>query len=306
MLHDTYITAFEAYLISERRLTYNTVIAYKKDIAQFSTYLASVHKDFNTVQTIDFHAFLQAIYDQRCKSRTIARKVASLKTFFSFLAEKYSIANVAASLATPKCEVTLPRYLSEAEMQNLIATAKAETGSYAQRNCLMLLFLYSTGMRISELLGLRMHDVRLDSRTVLVNGKGNKQRIVPIPEDLLPALTTYMVTLTKAYEEATIIFRSTRTSDYLFPSTYTASKKPLSRQAFWQILRKLCARAGIDRDISPHQLRHSLATHLLQRGADLRSLQLLLGHETLSTMHVYTHLDTTNLRDIYNKKHLRS
>ncbi len=306
MLETQYVTAFEAYLISERRLTYNTIIAYKKDIAQFTAYLTSVHKELTTVQTADLLGFLQVIYDQRCKSRTIARKVASLKTFFSFLAEKYGITNVAALLATPKCEATLPRYLSEAEMQNLIATAKAETGPYAQRNCLMLLFLYSTGMRISELLGLRINDVRLDSRTVLVNGKGNKQRIVPIPEELIETLRVYMIALTKAYEEATIIFRSTRTSDFLFPSTYTASKKSLSRQSFWQILRKLCARAGIDRDISPHQLRHSLATHLLQRGADLRSLQLLLGHETLSTMHVYTHLDTTNLRTIYNKKHLRS
>lgn len=302
----SYITAFEAYLISERRLTFNTIIAYKKDIAQFIAYLTSVHKVLNTAQAADLLGFLQAIYDQRCKSRTIARKVASLKIFFSFLAEKYNLTNIAASLATPKCEATLPRYLSEAEMQNLIATAKAETGPYAQRNSLMLLFLYSTGMRISELLGLRINDVRLDSRTVLVNGKGNKQRIVPIPEELIPALKEYMIALTKAYEEATIIFRSTRVSDYLFPSTYTASKKSLSRQSFWQILRKLCARAGIDRDISPHQLRHSLATHLLQRGADLRSLQLLLGHETLSTMHVYTHLDTTNLRAVYNKKHLRS
>jgi integrase/recombinase XerD len=141
---------------------------------------------------------------------------------------------------------------------------------------------------------------------VLVNGKGNKQRIVPIPEELIPILTDYVTALARAYEEATIIMRSTRMPDYLFPSHYGASKKPLSRQAFWQILRKLCARAGINRDVSPHQLRHSLATHLLQRGADLRSLQLLLGHETLSTIHVYTHLDTSNLRDIYNKKHLRS
>jgi integrase/recombinase XerD len=306
MPESQYIIAFEAHLITERRLTYNTIIAYKKDIEQFVQYLKTTSKTVQNTTIADLHGFLQAIYDQRCKARTIARKVASLKTFFSFLAEKYGFTNVAGTLATPKCEATLPRYLSEAEIQKLIEVASAEKGPYALRNRLILLFLYSTGMRISELLGLRTVDVRLDSRTVLVNGKGNKQRIVPIPEELIPILTDYVTALARAYEEATIIMRSTRTPDYLFPSHYGASKKPLSRQAFWQILRKLCARAGINRDVSPHQLRHSLATHLLQRGADLRSLQLLLGHETLSTIHVYTHLDTSNLRDIYNKKHLRS
>ncbi len=302
----TYSTAFEAYLITERRLTLNTVVAYKKDIAQFMQYLVSINCMLDVVTVADLHGFLQQLHDQRCKSRTIARKVASLKTFYGFLAEKYNITNCAASLATPKCESTLPRYLSEAEVQQVIAAATTETGPYAVRNRLMILFLYSTGMRISELLGLRTVDIRFDNRTVLVNGKGNKQRIVPLPEDLIPSLKAYVIALSQAYEEATIIFRSTRNPDYLFPSHYGASKKPLSRQAFWQILRKLCALAGIERDISPHQLRHSLATHLLQRGADLRSLQLLLGHETLSTMHVYTHLDTTNLRSIYNKKHVRS
>ena len=302
----SYLIVFEAHLIAERRLTFNTVIAYKKDIEQFEEYLTSVNKTVALCVMADLHGFLQQIYDKQRKSRTIARKVASLKIFFAFLCEHHGINNIAAALATPKCESTLPRYLSEQELQQLVAVAAAESGPYAQRNHVMLLFLYSTGMRISELLGLRCSDIRFENRTVLVNGKGNKQRIVPIPEDLMPLLQDYLTLLAKAYEDAAIIMRSTRNPDYLFPNHYTTGKKPLSRQTFWQILRKMCAKAGINRDISPHQLRHSLATHLLQRGADLRSLQLLLGHETLSTMHVYTHLDTSNLRAVYNKKHLRS
>ena len=248
MSNTVYFTAFEAYLITERRLTLNTVVAYKKDIAQFMQYLASISRTLDVVTTADLHGFLQHLHDQRCKSRTIARKVASLKTLYGFLAEKYTITNFAASLATPKCESTLPRYLSEAEVQQIIAVATTEKGPYALRNHLMLLFLYSTGMRISELLGLRTVDIRFDTRTVLVNGKGNKQRIVPLPENLIPSLKDYVIALSQAYEEATIIFRSTRTPDYLFPSHYRASKKPLSRQAFWQILRKLCTLAGINRE----------------------------------------------------------
>ncbi len=306
MSNTQYLTAFEAYLITERRLTLNTVVAYKKDMQQFVEYITEINLAVDCVKIADLHGFLQRLYDQRCKSRTIARKVASLKTFFSFLAMRYAVANVAALLATPQCESTLPRYLSEAEIHHIIAAAGSQTGPYALRNRLMILFLYSTGMRISELLGLRTMDIRFENRTVLINGKGNKQRIVPIPDELVVNLREYVKVLSRAYDEAVIILRSTRTPDYLFPSHYGASKKPLSRQAFWQILRKICVHAGIERDISPHQLRHSLATHLLQRGADLRSLQLLLGHETLSTMHVYTHLDTTNLRALYNKKHVRS
>lgn len=306
MLNTQYLTAFEAHLITERRLTLNTVVAYKKDMDQFVQYLTETNLTVDRVQLSDLHGFLQGLYDQRCKSRTIARKVASLKTFFGFLAIRYGITNVAALLATPQCESTLPRYLSEAEVHQVITAAGTEKGPYALRNRLMILFLYSTGMRISELLSLRTVDIRFENRTVLVNGKGNKQRLIPIPEELITNLKEYVAALSQAYDAAAIIMRSTRTPDYLFPSHYGASKKPLSRQAFWQILRKICLRADIDRDISPHQLRHSLATHLLQRGADLRSLQLLLGHETLSTMHVYTHLDTTNLRTIYNKKHVRS
>lgn len=301
-----HIVAFEAYLITERRLTLNTVVAYKKDIAQFMEHIEGLSKTVETVVLADLHSFLQHLQGQRCKARTVARKIATLKTFYIFLHAQYKITNIAALLATPKCESTLPRYLSEQEIQQIIAASQREKGPYAQRNSLMLLFLYGTGMRISELLELRTTDIRFDTRTVLVNGKGNKQRIIPLPEDLVPRLQEYAVALSQAYDEGVIIVRTTRTPEYLFPSNYGSSKKPLSRQAFWQLLRKLCKQAGIERDISPHQLRHSLATHLLQRGADLRSLQLLLGHETLSTMHVYTHLDTANLRSIYNKKHVRS
>lgn len=306
MTNSSHIVAFEAYLITERRFTLNTVMAYKKDLAQFIEHIEGLSKTVEQVLLADLHSFLQHLHGQRCKARTIARKIATLKTFYVFLHEKHKINNIAASLATPKCESTLPRYLSEQEIQQMLAVAQQDKGPYAQRNYLMLLFLYGTGMRISELLELRVTDIRFDTRTVLVNGKGNKQRIIPLPEDLVPRLQEYATTLSQAYDEAAIIVRTTRTPEYLFPSNYGSSKKPLSRQAFWQMLRKLCKLAGIERDVSPHQLRHSLATHLLQRGADLRSLQLLLGHETLSTMHVYTHLDTANLRSIYNKKHVRS
>lgn len=303
-----YSTQFEAYLITERRVALNTVSAYKKDIEQFMHYLDEQQKRLRDCVVEDLRNFLQTIYDARCKSRTIARKIASLKTFFNFVSEKHGMPNLAFLLATPKSESTLPRYLSEEEIHTLLKIAQEDTSHYAARNYVMIVLLYSTGVRISELLNLRTNDIRFDNRTLLIHGKGNKQRIIPLADETIPLLHDYLITLNTEHEHAGagIIFKSTRTSDFLFPSFYGNSKKPLSRQAFWQTLRKLCKIAGINRDISPHQLRHSLATHLLKRGANLRSLQLLLGHETLNTMHVYTHLDTSTLRGVYNKKHLRS
>lgn len=306
MTNSSYAMAFEAHLITERRVSRNTVSAYKKDITQFITYLDTHSHTLLAVPHEAFHGFLQQLADMRCKSRTIARKIASLKTFFTYLFDTFGIPNSAASLSTPKCELTLPRYLSEEEIHSLLTVAREDTGPYALRNYLMVLFLYSTGVRISELLSLHSADIRFDNRTILVNGKGNKQRIIPLPEDLMPLLKEYLIVLKQSHEQAVILFKATHTFQYLFPSYYGNSKRSLTRQAFWQILKKLCVKAGITRDISPHQLRHSLATHLLKRGADLRSLQLLLGHETLGTLHVYTHLDTTTLRSVYDKKHVRS
>jgi site-specific recombinase XerD len=303
-----YCTQFEAHLITERRVAFNTVSAYKKDIAQFMQYLDENNIILLNCAVEDLRSFLQSVYDTRCKSRTIARKIASLKTFFNFIYEKHGIPNYAALLATPKNEVTLPRYLSEEEIHLLLTVAQNDTTLYALRNHTMIILLYSTGVRISELLSICTNDIRFDTKTILIHGKGNKQRVIPLTDDIIPLLHTYLQTLAVAHQGAgaDIIFKSNRTSYYLFPSFYGNSKKPLSRQTFWQILKRLCTMAGIQRDISPHQLRHSLATHLLKRGANLRSLQLLLGHETLNTMHVYTHLDTSTLRSVYNKKHVRS
>jgi len=306
MTNNSYAMAFEAHLITERRVSRNTVSAYKKDITQFITYLESHNHTLLALSQGVFHGFFQRLIDMRCKSRTIARKIAALKTFFTYLCDTFGIPNSAALLNSPKCESTLPRYLSEAEIQKLIAVAREDSGPYALRNYLIVLFLYSTGVRISELLSLHIADIRFDNRTILVNGKGNKQRIIPLPTELVPLLQEYLTFLKQSHEEAVILFRATHTFQYLFPSYYGNSKRALTRQAFWQILKKLCAKAGINKDISPHQLRHSLATHLLKKGADLRSLQLLLGHETLGTIHVYTHLDTTTLRSMYDKKHVRS
>jgi len=164
----------------------------------------------------------------------------------------------------------------------------------------MLYLLYISGMRVSELIALRTTDFHFDTGFISVTGKGSKQRMIPLPHAISSLIKNYFNTLATLFE--TVNDRSS----YIFPVMYGKIIKPISRQSCWLILKKLCIKVGIMRSISPHQLRHSFATHMLSKGADLRSLQLLLGHESIGTVQTYTHVETSQLRTIYDKKHPRS
>ena len=195
-------------------------------------------------------------------------------------------------LTFPKIEKRLPNYLSEQEIEILLQMADRDTSTLGKRNKVMLYLLYVTGLRITELTTLKTSAIQWDTGFLHVEGKGGKQRMIPLPQPMRS------LELLKEYAD--------KQRDYLFPIRYAGTIRPITRQAFWGILKQLWKKTGIAKSISPHQLRHSLATHLLKRGADLRSLQLLLGHENLSTVQIYTHVETSHLRTIYNKKHPRS
>lgn len=162
--------------------------------------------------------------------------------------------------------------------------------------------MYVSGMRVSELINLNVSDIHFDTGFIAVTGKGGKQRMIPIPQSMLAMIREYIQTV----QRGIYMRRPTKESDYLFPVYYGKKIKAITRQACWGIIQKICKNAGIKRAISPHQLRHSLATHMLKKGADLRSLQMILGHENISTVQVYTHVETTHLREVYDKKHPRS
>jgi integrase/recombinase XerD len=167
----------------------------------------------------------------------------------------------------------------------------------------MLYLLYVTGMRISELTNLTVSDIQFDTGFISVRGKGGKGRLVPIPEAIVLDIKSYLNEIHPKLLGKKSEFRS---SDYLFPVLYAGKLKHITRQAFWAILKKMAILACVKKSLSPHKLRHSLATHLLRKGANLRSLQLLLGHENLSTVQIYTHIDTSYLRQVYDKYHPRS
>lgn len=231
----------------------------------------------------------------------MARKISSLKAFFSYAERIAGWKNPTQNIRSPKLEKVLPRFLTEQEIGLLFDALEKDTSHLGVRNKLILHLLYVSGMRITELTQLKIADIHMDTGFITIQGKGNKQRMVPLPQKTFELIRDYLATVHAALRQ-----KHACTIEYVFPVMYAGKIKPISRQSCWGILKKLCQVAGIKKNVSPHQLRHSLATHLLKKGADLRSLQLWLGHEHLTTVQVYTHVDTSFLREVYDKKHPRS
>lgn len=294
------ITKFESYLLTEKRVSENTFLAYKRDVRQFHLFLVQKGLDNpENVQEMHVSDFIVSLHDAHLSARSIARKITALKGFYSYL-EQFGITNHAKEFTMPKLPRRLPGYISEQEVGQLFEVASGDESPIGKRNMVMLYTLYVTGMRVSELVNLKVGNVQEDVSCVRVDGKGGKQRIIPIPELMSSLLVEYM----RKYRSKFI--EKHGTTEFLFPVLYGSRLRPLSRQAFWFIIKKFWKKAGIERSVSPHTLRHSFATHMLKKGANIRSLQMLLGHEHLATVQTYTHVDTTYLRTIYDKKHPRS
>lgn len=292
-------TKFEAYLLTEQRVATNTFFSYKRDIAQFIGFLDKNNTDLMQITSNELKQFVHYLYGLRLSAKSIARKISTLKTFFSYLTDHFGIKNSAKELHIPKIEKRLPTYLTQDEVSCLLMHSEKDRSDLGIRNSMMIYLLYSSGMRVSELVNIKISDIHFDTNFISIEGKGGKQRMIPLPQSMMTLLHRYLQTHAPS-------LTSIKNPIYLFPVVYGKKVKPISRQSCWIILKKLCEQAGIKKAISPHQLRHSFATHMLEKGVDLRSLQVLLGHEEIATVEVYTHVETSQLRKIYDKKHPRS
>ena len=279
-----YITKYLSYIEYERGLSKNTIDSYKYDLKEFDLYF---NQNIPNLTYNDIQNYLDYISNK--SARTTAHHITVLNAFYKFLLdEKIINSNPCENIVNTKIPRKLPNYLTEEEINNLL-DIKLET-PYDYRNKAMLELLYATGLRISELINLKINDIDYNECFLRVFGKGKKERIVPIGDIALKYLSIY----TNKYRNEIL---GNTISDYLFISN---AKKNITRQGFFKILKKESSRAGIKKIVSPHVLRHSFATHLLSNGADLRIIQELLGHENIITTEIYAHLINEKLKDDYS------
>lgn len=287
---------FLHHLISERRLAENSVAAYAADITLFLSFLVAQQKhELGDVDIKLIHRFLDHCRKKNISHRSNARRVSALRTFFSFLAQRsLTEANPFAIVDLPKSGRTLPKALTLDEVSALLAPPASAT-PISRRNTAMLYLLYSTGLRVTELISLPLAGCNLAAGFVRVIGKGNKERLVPFGQQARETLEDYL-------QFGRPLILKGRRSNYLF---ITNRGTCMTRLRYWQILRETATKAAIAKEISPHMLRHSFATHLLSHGADLRAVQMMLGHSDISTTQVYTHIDQDRLKNIHKKFHPR-
>ncbi len=300
------IEDFLQHLVVERGFSQHTLDAYRNDLGQFSDFLrermGAASESDDVWQRVDLDLLNDYIADLRgrkgYRDTTTARKVAAIKSFFTFLAQNGVIEEPPTeSLGSPRVGRALPKYLTEEEVDRLLKEADKAGTAEGQRDANILELLYATGLRVSELVSLNVQDVDFEESYIRCWGKGSKERIVYAHDRALDGLQDYLSTsrmsLLGQNKEESALFVNHR-------------GERLTRQWVWNILKTYSKRAGIDRKITPHTLRHSFATHLLQKGASLRHVQELLGHSSISTTQVYTHLTSEHLRDEYEKSHPRA
>lgn len=290
------LDSFLHYLTVEKGLSRNTIEAYHRDLTRFLFYLKGKGiEDPAKVEKLDIQAFLLALKRDRLSARTIARNLVALRTFFRYLIEEALLKkNPVEELESPRLARKLPEILSPAEVERLLQQPESQT-LLGGRDRAMLEVLYAGGMRVSELVKLTLNQVNLEGGYILLYGKGSKERVVPIGQEALKWVIRYLSTIRPSLLKG-------KESPYLFVNR---SGKPLSRQRFWQTLQVYGRRAGIGKKITPHLLRHSFASHLLEGGADLRSVQVMLGHSDISTTQIYTHVTGERLKKIHQRYHPR-
>jgi integrase/recombinase XerD len=292
----TMLDQFLHYLTVEKGLSDNTIEAYHHDVGRFLGHLREKEiQDFSRVDRVNLRAFLAGLRRQGLSTRSIARNQAALRTFFRFLLlEGILESNPAEDLESPKTDRNLPEILTLREVEELLEQPDLKT-PLGIRDRAMLETLYATGIRVSELIQLSIHQVNLEGGYALIYGKGSKERIVPLGSEAIQWITHYVQGVRMG------LLRGKES-----PSLFLGrSGKGMSRQRFWKSLKGYGQKAGIRKRMSPHLLRHSFASHLLERGADLRSVQMLLGHADISTTQIYTHVTGERLKKVHKKYHPR-
>lgn len=287
---DHLIRSFLDSLYIEKGLSQNTVSSYKNDISSFLVWVNKKNINELKATSADLNNYISYLFKNGLKSSSINRKISSIKHFYLFLLKKKIILHSPVDeVATPKQEKYLPTSMSEDEVECLLSSPKSSS-KIERRDKAMIEILYATGMRISELVNLKLTDIDFNRSVLKVLGKGSKERLVPYGEEASEALSIYLKDRKKS--ECKDVFLSNRGSK-------------ISRGAFWQRIKIYIKRENLKSSISPHTLRHAFATHLLNRGADLRSVQILLGHSDLSTTQIYTHIAKKRLGEILKKHHPR-
>jgi integrase/recombinase XerD len=296
---DDYLKDFMQFLLVDKRVAKNTLLSYERDLKNYLRYLKNVEvvETLNHVQRAHIVHFLNFLKDQGKSPKTLARHVASIRAFHQFLIRTHAAdQDPSILIEIPKSERTIPKVLSLVEVEKLLDISIGQ-GHFALRDKAMLEILYATGIRVSELIQIDVEHVNLTMGFVTVIGKSSKERIIPVGGPAAEALQRYL-----EHGRPNFLLEN-RTENSLFLNHHG---KRLSRQGFWKILKKLANEAGIKNELTPHTLRHSFATHLLQNGADLKAVQEMLGHADISTTQIYTQLSKTRLKDVYSKFHPRA
>ncbi|HEX7680446.1 MAG TPA: site-specific tyrosine recombinase XerD [Thermoanaerobaculia bacterium] len=286
---------FLDYLAVEKGLAKNSLSAYQTDLRHFGHWLGDQKRELDAVQRIDIVRYFQALRSAGISARSVARALAAIRGMFRFLvAERHLKHDPTENLENPKLWTTLPKSMQPEEVDALLR-APDRTTPEGLRDGAMLELLYATGLRVSELIHVKIDDLVMDAGFLRTIGKGSKERIVPFGDSARDAIVVYVERGRPQFDK------------YADPYLFLSSRgRPMSRQAFWMKITKYARQAGIAGHISPHVLRHSFATHLLENGADLRSVQMMLGHSDISTTQIYTHVSRARLQKMYEQFHPRA
>jgi integrase/recombinase XerD len=293
---DQLLDQFLHYLVVEKGLSQNTIEAYSHGLTRFLDHLKGKKiQDVRDVGKFDVQGFLLVLRKKNLNTKSVVRDLAAIRGFFRFLIQEGILkTNPIEDLESPKVAKTLPEILSLKEIEQILEQPNLET-PLGMRDRAMLEMLYATGMRVSELTHLPTHQLNLEGGYVLLYGKGSKERIVPIGGEAMKWVILYLQGARRALSKG-------KESGFLF---INRSGKGMSRQRFWKSLKNYAKKAGLHKRITPHLLRHSFASHLLERGADLRSVQMMLGHVDISTTQIYTHVTGEKLKKVHRQYHPR-
>lgn len=290
------VRSFLEYLRVEKGLATNSVTSYKRDVTDFIEFVDKQKRKLHAVRREEIRQYLRSLYERKLAPKSVARHLVSLRNLFRFLSKEGLMGgDPTAEIEAPRVGMSLPKYLTAAEVNTLLAQPDGST-PLGLRDKAMLEVLYATGVRVSELIGLRWEDFESNLGVLRCQGKGSKERLVPVGKSALHTVESYV-------REARPVLARGKSSPFLFLNNRGGG---LSRVAFWMIIRAYGRKANIATPITPHVLRHSFATHLLERGADLRSIQLMLGHSDISTTQIYTHVVKERLKQVYQEHHPRA
>jgi len=284
-------TDFENYLLIDKKYSYQTIDSYMNELSKFYGYIGKNKLEINNIQKNDILNYISYLKKSDLSHKSVNHNISVLRTFYKFVSISNDINNPLEYIEVPKLNKTLPKVLSYEELKKLLDVDL--TDKYSYRNKAMLEVMYATGLRVSELVNLKINDIDFDSCLVKTLGKGSKERIIPIGDYAIYFVLKYL----KEYRP---LLLKKEYTDYLFLNNRGTK---ISRQSFYKIVEDLAVKKNIKTKISPHTLRHSFATHLLDRGADIVSIKELLGHSSLATTQIYTHISNQKLQDEYNKFH---